>query len=917
MNDIIKPKSDNRNYEYIVLNNDMRIVLIHDPNTLIGAAAMTIGVGFYEDYDKYEGIAHFLEHMLFMGTIKYPQVNHFMSFLNKTGGNTNAYTTGDTTNYHFDVPIEHFEEGLDIFGQFFISPLFDPETVEKEIDAINAEHSKNYNSDAWRLDRIVREMAFENHPYHHFGCGTKKTLTKKDIREKLIEFHESYYSSNIMNLVIYSNEQTSKMKNLVKNIFNQVKNKNIKILKNYNIFKNLPITIKTVPVINKNFLKIYIQIPQSIIEINKISDIYIYQSFQYIYNLLSHEAHGTLFYYLKKLRLSNENHVVYDDSDRYLMSMMFSFDLTEEGFKNIELIVSMVYNYIDLIKSQGITTWQYNEYRKIGKITFDYEPRTSASNYAISISTNMNRYEPKYILIGRNYYPKFNEKIVNVINLCLDTLTSNNSINILLSKNYEKDENMIKEKWFGIKYKLIDNLINNSKLSKNIKFLLPLPNKLIPSTVKLLHHGPNDVLYTYPKLLISETNFKIYFKQDNTYNLPFAVINIILYNNEIYDTPEKYLSFILYQYVLEKKLSKLTSYANYINTYFNITVEDTYVKININSYTSNLKYLLNKLINTFTRIEISEKMVAICKNNIKEDLQNFVYAPLTHIGEEYFNEKINNKYFSNNTLIKTINKVKLNDILKVKEFCKNNCRCECLIQGNYNEEMIEGIPEMLKYFISKEMISLNQVNILPISAGQEEIYIREKFDPNNKNSYINIFFEIGTKRNEYITNWDFKYAKLCLLYEILNEDFFHQLRSIEQNGYIVSCNIKNIGTYNSAIWGLQFIIQSNNKTPNFLKSRIKNFIKKFETKLKNITQDDFNKYVIATTHHLNIPSDNIDEEIKKNIKKILYNLPFDYNKKLIKIINKINKEQILKFYHKYLLNKNTRRIRMLQVIGKK
>lgn len=935
---IIKPKNDTREYEYIELDNKMKIILIYDPDTLVSAAAMTVGVGFYEDYDKadetFQGIAHFLEHMLFMGTAKYPSVNYFMSFLNKSGGNTNAFTTGESTNYYFDVPNEFFEEGLDVFGQFFIGPLFKSETIEKEIDAINSEHSKNYNSDTWRIDRIVRELAFEDHPYHHFGCGTKKTLSKKNIREKLLEFHETYYSSNVMNLVIYSNILIKQIKKLVTNIFDLVTNKNVVIINNYNVFKKLPVTVNAIPIIDKNYLKIYIQIPQELD--SNINNTYKYQSLQYIYNLLSHEAHGTLLYYLKKQDLSNNTIVVLDDTDRYVISIMLSIDLTDTGFNNLELIISMVYNYINLIKTQGITEWQYDEFRKIAQITFDYEPRISPSSYVMNICTNMLRYPISHVLIGHNYFTKFKPKVVETIDLMLTYLTHHNAIYIILSKkfNNNNDTNMIREKWFNIKYKIVETLSYNPNLAKHIKFLLPLPNKLLPKNIKLFQKG-SLVAWdaSYPRLVTDITNLRIYFKQDHTYNSPFVSANIILYNNEIYDTPRKYLAFLIYQSVIEKKLSKLSSYAAYVNTDFTINIENTGIYFDVSSYTSNVKYLLSKLINTFERLEVSEKSFITCKNNIKTDLQNSIYSPLINIATRYFREKISTKYFNTNTLIKVIDKIKLKEIEQIKEYCKNNCKVDCLIQGNYLEEMIEDIPELLKTFISPNLIThdvtdgiltlalpvntlTRSINlIIPINTGQEEVYIRNNFNQGDNNSCIIIFFEIGGKKNEYVTNWDFKFSKLLILYEMLNEEFFYQLRSVEQSGYIVACQIKNIGTNLIPIWGFQFIIQSSNKSPSLLKTRIKKFIKKYEEEIKNMSEEVISKYKSASIHHLTKPCDNIFEETNKNMSKILSGLPFDYNKRIAKIIDLINKEKLIKFYNKHLIAKKTRRIRMLLVIG--
>ena len=109
-----------------------------------------------------------------------------MYFINKHGGSTNAYTSLNRTNYYFDISSKHFEKGLDIFSQFFINPLFKESSVEREINAVDSEHSKNKNSDMWRFYQIVKTISNPNHPFSKFGTGSRVTLDKPKIRDKLL-----------------------------------------------------------------------------------------------------------------------------------------------------------------------------------------------------------------------------------------------------------------------------------------------------------------------------------------------------------------------------------------------------------------------------------------------------------------------------------------------------------------------------------------------------------------------------------------------------------------------------------------------------------------------------------------------------------------------------------------------------------
>ena len=74
------------------------------------------------------------QHMLFLGTEKYPDENSYSAYLNKHGGWSNAYTASEDTNYFFELQHDYLEEALDRFAQFFIAPLFTESCVAREMN---------------------------------------------------------------------------------------------------------------------------------------------------------------------------------------------------------------------------------------------------------------------------------------------------------------------------------------------------------------------------------------------------------------------------------------------------------------------------------------------------------------------------------------------------------------------------------------------------------------------------------------------------------------------------------------------------------------------------------------------------------------------------------------------------------------
>jgi len=133
-------KGDKRITKTFSLKNGLDVLLVSDPDVHRSAAALSVGTGYLYDPKDKAGLAHYLEHMLFLGTKKYPAVGSYKKFLDSHSGGSNAYTSGNITNYFFQVSHDGFNEALDRFSDFFKAPLFDKTYAEREVKAVNNEH---------------------------------------------------------------------------------------------------------------------------------------------------------------------------------------------------------------------------------------------------------------------------------------------------------------------------------------------------------------------------------------------------------------------------------------------------------------------------------------------------------------------------------------------------------------------------------------------------------------------------------------------------------------------------------------------------------------------------------------------------------------------------------------------------------
>ena len=201
--EIHSPSLSERKTAKIRLANGLKAYLISDPEVDQSAAALAVEAGSWNDPLEYPGMAHFLEHMLFMGTKAYPQEFEYMQYINDHGGKVNAYTASDRTVYMFSINNDGFEGALNRFAHFFIDPLFNPHCIERELLAVDQEHAKNIENDGWRQYMILKETGNPHHPNAKFSTGNADTL--RGIPQSAMKaWYKEHYSADKMNLVVLS-----------------------------------------------------------------------------------------------------------------------------------------------------------------------------------------------------------------------------------------------------------------------------------------------------------------------------------------------------------------------------------------------------------------------------------------------------------------------------------------------------------------------------------------------------------------------------------------------------------------------------------------------------------------------------------------------------------------------------------------
>eukprot|EP00548_Thalassiothrix_antarctica_P015226 CAMPEP_0194175336 /NCGR_PEP_ID=MMETSP0154-20130528/9376_1 /TAXON_ID=1049557 /ORGANISM="Thalassiothrix antarctica, Strain L6-D1" /LENGTH=1065 /DNA_ID=CAMNT_0038889095 /DNA_START=460 /DNA_END=3657 /DNA_ORIENTATION=+ len=508
--DFLLPPLDDRQYEYLEFpSNELRVILVSDPSSSEAACCMNVHVGACADSPRVQGLAHFHEHMLFLGTKEYPQENSFESFLTTNGGSSNAYTDSENTVYYFSMEAEtgsagKVEESLLRFGSFFTNPLFTESATGRELNAINSEHSKNLQSDSFRVYQVNKERASSRHPFSRFFTGNQQTLlddTKSagvNLRQELIDFNKQYYSSNQMVLAVASPQPLSQLKPMVQKAFGNIpdykgtkpelswqqnrktKVYNNKVLENDSVIPSFGHVVEIIPVQQLRQVTLTWPVQWDTEEEHDIAALYIKQA-DYISHVIGHEGPGSLLSFLKNER-NWANSVVtgFGNELSDLSTIDVTVELTPLGLTNLDNVIASVFGTIDMLRTTPFPDYTFEECLQLTDLEWRFATKGSPSNNVQSLATNLGRYEdnPKLVVAGPrrlavsnsleefnsqprvkgDYYSTQDELLRRtkklVQQLLDDYMTVDNVLITTMSQSFaENEKDFLTEQWYGTKYR--------------------------------------------------------------------------------------------------------------------------------------------------------------------------------------------------------------------------------------------------------------------------------------------------------------------------------------------------------------------------------------------------------------------------------------------------------------------------------
>ncbi|WP_407290636.1 pyrroloquinoline quinone biosynthesis protein PqqF [Stutzerimonas zhaodongensis] len=187
-----------------VLTNGLRVRLLSVPRGVNAAALVRVHAGSHDAPGAYPGLAHFLEHLLFLGSRDFPAAQSLMPFVQGCGGQVNASTRERHTDFFFQVPSSQFEEGFLRLIDLLANPLLDRDAQQREREVLHAEFLARAKDVETLCDAAFGQVTDLAHPFSGFHAGNRETLPVEDdaFQHSLLGYHKCFYHAGQIELLL-------------------------------------------------------------------------------------------------------------------------------------------------------------------------------------------------------------------------------------------------------------------------------------------------------------------------------------------------------------------------------------------------------------------------------------------------------------------------------------------------------------------------------------------------------------------------------------------------------------------------------------------------------------------------------------------------------------------------------------------
>ncbi|TPX30829.1 hypothetical protein SmJEL517_g05695 [Synchytrium microbalum] len=810
------PQLRNRVMEKLILNNRLSVLLISDPSTPHVGAALSVESGSWSD-GLSEGTAHFLEHMLFLGTAKYPKENDYERFIYDNNGVLNAYTSSDHTMYFFtNVTPNALEGALDRFSRFFYEPLFNESCVEREQNAVDQEFRKNIEQDGWRMLHVRKELSNQSHPFSQFNTGNLDTMKLID-QAYLKNWYAEKYSANAMNLVVMGKEPINELRDLVVKYFSAVPDTKLKplVTEGMKIFpeslKGCLVAIEPIKDLKELTLSWEIPFEYSALDT---------KPGRLAGHVLGYEGQNSLLSLLKREGLAEGLSAGRSEMGSQNLLFEISVTLTEAGVANYKSVIERVFAAIGSFQAQPYPEYLVTEINSMSKVGYEFQQRSA--NIVTSVCRSIRREGIESFPAQSTFISRFDRDAIHRLFGILkpDTCT----LYMIAKKQHLPIPLDKKEKWMGGLYGVAKVNASDLKIWTNVQphpeISYPAPNRFIPDNLVLVSsQASSSSVKADPQLIVNAPEGRLYHHTDDTFFVPESLYNFTLRSPAIQpDNPKSLALADLYIRFVHERLNEISYDATSAGLHYDVyTKEGTGIGISIDGYSQKSHILLREVLARVKAPQPTVKEFNIFKESLTRSYRNISKESPLRQAMEKLSAIIYRKFSTSAAIADAMDIVTFSDVQTFISNLFSNRIVEGYVGGNVLAPEAVRAWELLLNSLpgvpcNPELVKKSEVVLLP---NTRPMLYSTPLDV--KGNAVVWVCDSGEKSDYWArTGQD-------MLGKLMREPFYSELRTKQQTGYIVSS-----GTFmaNKRLF-IQAAVQSNTHDARDLLSRIELFMEGF------------------------------------------------------------------------------------------
>ena len=882
----LKSPNDDNLYRHVQLDNQLRVLLISAPGSDKAAASMNVAVGSGDDPANREGLSHFLEHMLFLGTEKYPDPGEYQQFIKSHGGSHNAFTAFQDTNYFFDVQAEHLEDALDRFAEQFSAPLFTPELVDRERRAVHSEFSAKQKDDSRRFYSVKKAVSNPDHAFHQFAVGNLTTLEnteERPLRPDLIDFWKAHYSSNLMTLAVYGPQSLDQLEAMVRGRFDRIENRNLSAkVHDEPLFSpgTLPARVQADALKDIRNLTLSFPIPSQ-------DDHYRDKPANYVASLLGHEGPGSLFDVLKKAGLVESLSAGSGMDTGQEATLELNIALTPEGLEKQETILELTFAYIDKVREEGISRTRFEEMKQLAQIDFRFREKSQPVQEVMHLSRQMRHVAPEDVLqapwMMESYAP---DKYRNILN----RLTPDNVLVSVLETEPNLEAPNLTQ-WYDAAWKMkpldtrdIRQRDDNPMVSR---LALPLDNPFIPDELDMIDGATME----QPVSMGTVSGMEVWYARDTRFETPKANVYLSLRTPATRASARSNVLSSLLVDAINTNVNAWAYPAQLAGLDYSIYPHLRGITVRVGGYSDKLHTLMARILSQVADPTLTEQRFRIARQNMIDGLLNKAKERPVQQTSERIQSLLIEGAWSTEEKLKAAREITLDELRSFAEAFLAQVDPVMLAHGNMTQASALNLTNRIHAMVldNSELATVERSHVRALPGGETVLPLDVDHPDTGYTLYVqgdNTGFE--------------ERAVFRLLGQIISSPFYEELRTNRQLGYIVyATSFEMLETP-----ALGFVVQSPEASGGQIDQAVREFSKAFKDTLSNLSEQDLAREKQAVISQLMEQDRQLGEISERYWREIDRGATdFKSREKLAKAIQRVSREALVNTLQKQVIDR--------------